>query len=394
MRSLEVRRRALETLLQAHRPLWHARPFREAQPEWCQQWPVLAAELTNWPEARVEAANADSGLALQWLASHFPALSELSDWADFPVLRPQAARREQYDAGRWARDIPGRKLAQIEAFVAASQPGGDVVIDWCGGKGHLGRLLAWQWRLPVRTLEIDAGLCAAGETLALRLDVDQKFITADALTVADWPRRGQHAVALHACGDLHRHLLRRGAQCGVRRFDVAPCCYHLGVAPHYLPLATGSQLELTRDDVRLAVTETVTASPRLVRRRDQEMAWKLAFDACRQRLGQAAYRPFKPVPAAWFRGSFADFLGAMLAREGMPATPSSQLGEFEYTGWQRQREVMRHSVVRHAFRQAIEAWLVLDLALYLEGQGYGATIGRFCDRRLTPRNLLLSAEKG
>jgi hypothetical protein len=57
------------------------------------------------------------------------------------------------------------------------------VLDWCGGKGHLGRLLALAWEVPVHTLEIDPGLCVAGTDLAVRAKVNQTFVVADALRV-------------------------------------------------------------------------------------------------------------------------------------------------------------------------------------------------------------------
>ena len=54
---------------------------------------------------------------------------------------------------------------------------------------------------------------------------------------------------------------------------------------------------------------------------------------------------------------------------------------------------MRLSIVRHAFRRPLEVWLALDLGLFLEGAGYEVSLGTFCPRRLTPRNLLLSARR-
>ena len=54
---------------------------------------------------------------------------------------------------------------------------------------------------------------------------------------------------------------------------------------------------------------------------------------------------------------------------------------------------MRLSVVRHAFRRALEVWLVLDLAVHLESRGYRVDVGQFCERALTPRNLLISARR-
>ncbi|MNT60344.1 hypothetical protein D3C72_1979200 [compost metagenome] len=50
-------------------------------------------------------------------------------------------------------------------------------------------------------------------------------------------------------------------------------------------------------------------------------------------------------------------------------------------------------LVRGLFRRPLEVWLLLDRALYLEEQGYAVRLGTFCDYHLTPRNLLLLAER-
>jgi hypothetical protein len=383
-------RRQLDTALLAWRQLWHPQPFREARPAWCEQWPALTAALLALSDADAAHLNDDAPAALRWLAAYLPEVDGLLPLIDIPVAEntPPSVPGE-----RWAWEIPGRKRAQIEAFAGAVQPGGEGVIDWCGGKGHLGRLLGLAWQKPVHTLEIDAALCADGEQLAGRIGLDHRFIERDALAVADWPRPGQQAVALHACGNLHRRLVEHGAGAGVARFDVAPCCYYRGVNTHYQPLSAGGQLQLSRDDTRLAVTETVTASPRLTRQRDHGIAWKLAFTAWREQVGGVAYKTFKPVPAPWLRGSFADFLANMAVREGLPAPDQRHLDAIEAAGWQRLREVLRLSIPRHAFRRALELWLVLDLADYLGERGYEPSLSTFCDRQLTPRNLLLTARR-
>lgn len=385
------RRRQLDIVLLAHRDLWHPQPFREVRPAWCEQWPELTAALLALSDAEAAHLNDDVPAAMSWLAGYLNDVDALLPLIDIPVAenRPPSVPGEG-----WAWEIPGRKRAQIEAFAGAVQPAGEDVIDWCGGKGHLGRLLGLAWQKTVHTLEIDAALCADGEHLARRIGLDHRFLERDALVVADWPRTAQHAVALHACGDLHRRLVEHGAGTGVTRFDLAPCCYYRGVEGHYQPLSRGGQLQLTRDDTRLAVTETVTASPRLTRRRDQDIARKLAFTTWRAQLGDAPYNTFKPVPAPWLRGSFADFLACMAAREGLPPPVSGHLESIEAAGWQRQRDVMRLSIPRHAFRRALELWLVLDLAEYLGERGYHSRLRTFCARHLSPRNLLLSAWRG
>lgn len=387
---LAARQQQLDALLPVFQPLWHAQPFREARPDWCQRWPALAAELLALDDDAAAALNGDSRAALLVLARHVPEVAALGPLLELPSRPAQPAG----SAGeRWAWEIPGRKRAQIEAFAAAARPGGEPVLDWCGGKGHLGRLLAHLWQLPVRTLDIDAALCRSGEQLAQRLGVAQEFVAADALATDLRLAAGRHAVALHACGELHRRLIRHGAEQGVARLDVAPCCYHLHLQGEYRPLAAASSLCLTPDDVRLAVTETVTAGARERRQRDRAMASKLAFAAWRQQLTGEAYRNFKPVPEAWMRGSFADFMAQMCRREGLEPPVGADLERCAQRGAERQREVLRLSTVRHAFRRALELWLAGDLAVSLEERGYAAELGVFCARELTPRNLLISARR-
>lgn len=387
---LTERQRVLDALLQSTHGLWHPQPFREIRPQWSSEQPALAAELLALDDGAAEQLNHDGQAASHLLAKYFPEIAELPVLSEMPA---HVAAPLIEHGSRCAWEIPGRKQSQIEAFAAAARPADLPVLDWCAGKGHLGRLLALQWQLEVTSLEIDPILCEAGEQLAAKGRVRQKFACNNALTVTDAFEPRQHAVALHACGDLHRRLITGGSAAGVARFDIAPCCYYRGVADVYQPLSASLQTTLTRDDTRLAVTETVTASPRLTRQRDKEMAWKLGFDTLRRELSEdSAYRSFKPVPPAWFRGDFTQFANLMAQRENLVVPSANLLAGFEQRGWQRQREVMRLSIVRHAFRRPLEIWLVLDLACYLEQQGYAVKIGRFCERQLTPRNLLISAQ--
>jgi len=387
---LRARQQQLDALLPVFYDLWHPQPFCEVRPAWCERWPLLTTELLRLDDDEAAALNVDGLAALACLSRH---VADAGDLAALIELPQRGAPLPLDQDGRWAWEIPGRKRAQIEAFASAARSAGQPVLDWCGGKGHLGRLLARQWQVPVRTLEIDQQLCRAGEQLAQRAAVCQQFVTADALAVDMTLAAGQHAVALHACGDLHRRLISHGAEGGIARFDIAPCCYHLHLGDAYRSFSSASSLQLTRDDVRLAVTETVTAGARERRQRDRASAFKLGFDAWRRHLNGDVYRSFKPLPEAWLRGSFADFMGQLCRREGLVQPAGGDLAHFERLGGQRQRELMRLSIVRHAFRRALELWLAGDLAVYLEERGYAVELGTFCARELTPRNLLISARR-
>ncbi len=387
--NLAACQQALDRVLSECRPLWHAQPFREIRPDWCRRWPALTSHLLELGDGE-QARLADDGEAAAALVAR-----HLREVAVLPELAGVAAGRKASFADHdrfWDREIPGRKRAQIAAFAATVDTSGLPVIDWCGGKGHLGRLLARRWKVPVTTLDSDPALCADGRDMAARAGVEQDFAVADVTLPGAFLDRGRHAVALHACGHLHRVLVARAAPSGLAALDVVPCCYHHGIEGNYRTLSGPLLTVVSGDDARMAVTEAVTAAPRRVRQRDREMAWKLGFDAWRRlQDGSDGYRSFRPVPAAWSRGSFGDFMQLMAQREKVAVPAASDMDELERRGWQRQREVMRLSIVRHAFRRPLEVWLALDLAVRLENDGYAVQLCRFCERRLTPRNLLISA---
>ncbi|TPW14460.1 MAG: hypothetical protein FD130_1369, partial [Halothiobacillaceae bacterium] len=268
--------------------------------------------------------------------------------------------------------VPGRKGEQIAAFVAAVEEYNAPLLEWCGGKGHLGRRLAAERQQAVVTLEWNAQLCEAGRQLAARTRMEQHFSPVDVLHAeVDHYLAGHHVVALHACGELHRHLVRRAVALHVPALDVAPCCYYHGAPEAYQPFNQQLQLMLSRDDLRLTVTETVTAAPREVALRDREMAWKLGF-----------------IP-----GDCGQFCRLLAQREGVRLPGEVAWQEYEAYGWQRQRETMRLSLVRQAFRRALELWLVLDMATFLEQSSYEVALTTFCPRHVTPRNILLSARR-
>ena len=248
--------------------------------------------------------------------------------------------------------------------------------------------------VPVRSLEIDPALCAAAERLAGRSRARQQVVCADALDPASRPHLQGHAVlALHACGELHRSLVRGADRDGAPAYAIAPCCYHRGADGGYRPLGPEARLALDAATLRLAVTETVTAPRHDRRRLVRDQAWKLGFIALRQAIEGGPVPSFRPVPPAWLNGRFEDFCRHLAEREGVRLPAAVDWAQWEAIGERRRDEVRRLELVRHAFRRALEVWLALDLVLGFEARGFTARIGTFCVRALTPRNLLVLASR-
>ncbi|WP_413700062.1 hypothetical protein ACLKMH_22685 [Psychromonas sp. KJ10-10] len=60
-----------------------------------------------------------------------------------------ALTKESSDIPFWLQTgIKGRKWSQITAFAEQINTLNPIV-EWCAGKGHLGRLISWQKKLPL-----------------------------------------------------------------------------------------------------------------------------------------------------------------------------------------------------------------------------------------------------
>ena len=159
-------------------------------------------------------------------------------------------------------------------------------------------------------------------------------------------------------------------------------------------LCAEQALQLERNDLSLAVQETVTA-PRGVRlRREQANAWRLGFDELQRELrGEDSYLPVPSLAYGRLPESFAVFCRWAAEQKGLDLPGSLPLAAYEQEGWRRQADVKRLELVRHLFRRPLEVWLVLDRLALMEEAGFTVELGTFCSAALTPRNLLLRARK-
>ncbi|WP_346833782.1 methyltransferase [Pseudomonas koreensis] len=395
--ALLARFTALDAFLIEHQALWKPRPFTYLSIAWETAYPELAswlrgrsledAELVhNHPADLIDAPEPFASLAA--LSAELSAVGELPEHA------------LETSGHRLNVDVPGRKWQQIEAFASrlsfASQP--THWLDWCSGKGHLGRRLLSTGQ-QLTCIEYDSALVASGQALSQRhhlhaLHVEQDVLAADAASVIS----AQHtAVALHACGDLHVRLMQLASAAGCQQMAIAPCCYNRIDRSEYQALSCAgmrSALQLSLEDLALPMSETVTAGARVRRQRDTSMARRLAFDLLqRQVRGVDEYLPTPSLPSAWLDKPFADYCRDLAALKELSTIGTPDWQALEAAGWQRLAEVRNLELLRGLFRRPLELWLNLDRAIFLAEQGYVVRLGTFCDAPLTPRNFLLLAER-
>ncbi|WP_404297071.1 methyltransferase [Halomonas sp.] len=378
-------------------PLWHCLPFQHPRLPWHRRWPGLAEALLAMPESEVsrlqEDPFTDSPLGA-WLP-----VEELARLVALPALAEQGEALPE----AWGADVGERKWRQVQAFLPQVEVARDeTLVEWCAGKGHLSRALSCHHALEVNALEWQPSLCMAGQALAKRQGArvtlhEQDVMAEDA---GRWLDEGTGVAALHACGDLHRRLLSLAVEAG-SAVTLAPCCYQRTADDTYQPLSrlgaelmTTHGLALARDDLALAVQETVTAPRGVQRHRQRAGAWRLGFDRLqRQVRGVDAYLPVPSLAYGQMPETFEGFCHWAAQRKGIALPADVDWRGLEAAGWERQAQVSRLELARHLFRRPLEVWLALDRTAFLEEAGYSVALGTFCNRALTPRNLVLKARR-
>ncbi|XSS63723.1 methyltransferase [Pseudomonas sp. B11] len=394
--ALLTRFQALDSFLLEHQDLWRPRPFHHLQLPWEARHPGLAQWLRQRSLEDAEAAHnhpeqLEAPAPFAELATQSQALGNVAELpgAGLPAMRQ-----------RLNVDVPGRKWQQIEAFAARLQFDRTPThwLDWCAGKGHLGRRLL-QPGQQLTCLEYDPALVASGEQLSQHHALSARHLQQDVLAAGAASHLNPQCapVALHACGDLHVRLIQLASQQGCPQLAIAPCCYNRTSASHYQGLSTAAQasaLALSVDDLALPMSETVTAGARVRRQRDTSMARRLAFDLLQRQLrGVDDYLPTPSLPSHWLDKPFADYCRDLASLKELSTVGEQDWPALEAAGWQRLAQVRNLELLRGLFRRPLELWLVLDRALFLQEQGYAVRLGTFCQASLTPRNLLLLAER-
>lgn len=297
--------------------------------------------------------------------------------------------------------IPGRKLEQISSMgeAAIQHHHGKEWLEWCSGKGYLGRILTTQTNQPVTSFEFQQALCDSGQQAANEHHWNMTFIQGDAFDSAAKAvfKPTQHAVALHACGDLHVRLMQYGSENGIAAMTISPCCYHLIQSEQYQPMSEqgrASSLSLSKQELRIPLQQTVTGGERVRRHRQQEMVFRLGFDLItRQALGLTEYQPVPSIRKSQLSDGFEALCHWAAERKDIELTQDIDFSKFEYLAEQRFWQMERLSLVQLVFQRPLEIWLALDKALYLEERGYRVRLAEFCAKSVTPRNILICAYK-
>jgi len=390
---------ALAAFLRRHQALWEPAPLHHPSPGWMVAHPTLARWCEHQQSAGPEAAETawqqgdlpdDAPAVLQELVAEsqritdLPALSKVMSSADRP------------------RRVRARKWAQVvgAAAVMAEETAEMRVVDWCGGKGHLGRRLAERGRRKLLLIDRQADLLDAGQVEGRALGIQVDTVCADVLN-DDSPVSevgpGDALVALHACGDLGARALALATRSGLGVLGHAPCCWvrtSMEQTRGASRAGRGCGLHLDAEALRLSTADEGWGPPRRRALRRRALAWRLGLDLLvRQVTADRRYTPVRMVPRSWLGDDFTTFVDRVARRDGLPLPASWSAELTERQGLQAARRVRALGLVRAPFRRPLEVWLVLDRAQTLVEAGWQVEVGTFCASSATPRNLWIRARR-
>ncbi|MEZ8084606.1 methyltransferase [Vibrio sp. 1S139] len=397
---MHSRFKILDSFLLEHQVYWRSEPFHLCQTQQ-QPWQEVNSPLVDWLNSltteNIQTLKEQPDLLITELARFLPQLTLVHQSTQFTntALKGLQLPRGTEDG------IPGRKLQQIVSMgeAALEHHHGEEWLEWCSGKGFLGRILSQQSSQKVTSFEWQQSLCESGQKIADAQRLEMTFVQGDAFSdSADKVfNANQHAVALHACGDLHVELVKKSVSHGLPAVTISPCCYHLIRDDNYQTMssvAKASALTLSKSDLRIPLQETVTGGERVKRHRQLEMSYRLGFSQLlKAELNIDEYIPVPSIKKSELAEGFESF--CRWASEVKEITLGSDI-DFESYFAQGEKlfwEMEKLSLVQQVFRRPLEIWLALDKAIYLQEQGYEASIEEFCGRSITPRNLLIHGVK-
>ncbi|MCB9665424.1 MAG: methyltransferase [Alphaproteobacteria bacterium] len=386
---------ALTAFLGRGRSLWRSNPFRDPHPGWQAEHPALAAWLEGLtPEAVAQAEQRPSAVdgpapwpELVREAAALTALGRLPVSAWLP------------DRGPAAKGVKARKWDQVRGFLGACDlPAAEAagpVVEWCAGRGHLGRTLAVHLGRPAVLLEREPGLCAPPHGLSERPGVRHACVDVLGPDVHAAVPEGASLVGLHACGRLGDRLAEVAQDRGAAMIALAPCCAHrrFGV-PHAPRSARGAVAGwmLDEDDLRLATLDEVVATPRRAAQRRRQLRVRVAVDLlARRHSGREVYHGGRSVPRDTWDLPFADAVRRVAEAGAVRIPDAFDADALEEEAAARALRVRALALVRLVHRRPLELWLALDRACELLEAGWDVEVGTFCPREASPRDLLILA---
>jgi len=290
-----------------------------------------------------------------------------------------------------------RKRAQVQAFSEVLLPlsaRAKRVVDIGSGHGHLTRDVASRIAMPVIGLERNNAL--ATRARALSTTTTPSFAVTDVLDDGLAISDGDCVIGLHACGELGDAMVERCAA-HAASIVLVGCCLQKRRAEARRPLCDAPDaltlprallglsnltpgdvgVEATRED-NLAARERRLALHQLLSTRLGPLRFGAEIDGLNRRAAHL---------------ELASLVERAFAHRALPLPSAAEIAAAAEWARTQHARARRLSIPRALLARALEVFVLLDRARYLEQRGFTVEIGALFPPEVSARNLALVARR-
>ena len=381
---------AAATLLADHRDVLDGRPTEAEVPTALatRGWAPYLLALDDAAVDRLEAR----GVEEDWPDEAPGSLHDLTASVRSVCRIPNAREGDALAARRFES---AKKQLQVDAFARVVVPlaaNASRVVDVGSGHGHLTRALAERLDMPVIGLERDAALASTARALAKHGAA--AFAVTDVLASGLELSPRDCVVGLHACGELGDAMVVSAARAHAAIALVGCCLQKRRPASRPSLFAGQPALDLPKSILglsNLTARDDAVEASRVENLRARER--RLALHRLLTKAGEAIVLGAE-IEGLNRRAAHAELEGLVtrafaLRQLSSPSlTAIADAAQWAHVHYARMR---RLALPRSLLGRALEVFVLLDRAAYLEKQDYEVAISVLFPAAVSARNLVLSA---
>ena len=169
------------------------------------------------------------------------------------------------------------------------------------------------------------------------------------------------------------------------------CCYHKLTDQYNLSLqAKKTGLSLTKNSLNLATRGYSFQTFDGLKRKFQIRTYRYGLHLYLFSLGHHDFIPTGRTNLADYEKSFAEY--ASIYAKNLIGTKSDAELFFQNESTQSHiKDIIAVDIIRGLLGRVIEAYLIVDRALFLQNHGYQVKVTELFDRKLSPRSLAIEA---
>jgi hypothetical protein len=406
MLDLRQRLKDISEFLQPYQRIWqneimldYPHPFDGYPADWLEE--IMQVEDAE-SLMRLEKKDYHGIIKLPSLVKLYETIETLTDFPQIPELpkMPEEAHTFLYVIPKKQHEI--RKLAPfVNAFYHHKRI--SKIVDIGGGIGLLAQSLNNQYQLRVQTVDLDPELQATGSS---RHDYNAKDpknkVIYHELKVAEDNHEFLKLIdtktmtlGLHTCGELALHQLTSSSKAGAQAVINFGCCYQKVENPKYQNVSQFAQGLSTKCLMHKFALTLAARAHRKTSPKDYSLKNKVKY--FRYSIHMLLHDHYKKEgivslgnsPKGLYDASFSEYARVQFQRIGLEPLTDEELNQFYNSSKNllMVKKMLAAGFIRNVFGRALEAYLLLDRAIFMEENGYKSEIMSFFDEETSPRNL-------